>query len=201
MIQSSASGARTPWWPWGDGSTPCEAAPPPAAFPLSESPTCSERLTLGLPVRIRGREPAPRAWQCGVGRRNSCAWADWPETPLALPSRTGGKRGRGENLREQGLPQRAPRQPKPPPQNEGPPQKCLRKIEANGLVNSGHQEAESAHGEPSRHPILQETPAPRQDAFLKPPPGLQPRGPCRVPFSAASELPAPRPLSLRPRGP
>lgn len=38
VIKSPPPGARTPWWPWGDGSTPREAAPPPAAFPRSESP-------------------------------------------------------------------------------------------------------------------------------------------------------------------
>lgn len=29
---------QAPWWLWGDGSTPWETAPPPAAFPRSESP-------------------------------------------------------------------------------------------------------------------------------------------------------------------
>lgn len=38
VMQSPSPGARTPWWPWGDGSTPWAAAPPPAAFPRSESP-------------------------------------------------------------------------------------------------------------------------------------------------------------------
>lgn len=53
----------------------------------------------------------------------------------------------------------APPAQEPPPQNEGPSQKCfLRQIGANGLVNSDHQEAESAHREPFRHPVFQGTP-------------------------------------------
>lgn len=37
-VRAPPQGAPAPWWPRGDGSTPREAAPPPAAFPRPESP-------------------------------------------------------------------------------------------------------------------------------------------------------------------
>lgn len=71
----------------------------------------------------------------------------------------------------------------PPPQNEEPPQKCLlRKIGVSRFVNSGHQRAGSARGKPTRHPILQGTPAS--------PPGRAPEAAA----GTATAWPALRPL-------
>lgn len=97
-----------------------------------------------------------------------------------------------------------PRAEAPRPQNEEPPQKSLlRKIGTGRLVNSGHQEAESARARKAHQTPLSPTDPPclHRNAFLKPLPGLQPRGRHCVPFSAASEPRVPRPPPLVPEAP